>query len=130
MPGTLKDAVENPSKWRHRMAEKIAEKLDLMRFGVEAIYLIGSTKRYNAGPASDIDLLIHFRGNEKQKAELLLWMEGWGLCLAAINEQIIGYKTENLLDIHLITDEDRQNRTSFAVMIGSHYDRAKLLKSR
>jgi predicted nucleotidyltransferase len=130
MPGTLKETIENPSKWRLRMAEKIAEKIDLIRFGVEAIYLIGSTKRYNAGPASDIDLLIHFRGNEKQKAELLLWLEGWGLCLAAINEQIIGHKTENLLDIHLITDEDRQNRTSFAVMIGSHYDRAKLLKSR
>lgn len=130
MLGTLKDTVENPSKWRLRMAEKIAEKLDLIRFGVEAIYLIGSTKRYDAGPASDIDLLIHFQGSEKQKAELLVWLEGWGLCLGAINQQITGQKTEDLLDIHLITDEDRQNRTSFAVMIGSNFDRAKLLKTR
>lgn len=47
-------------KWRYKMAEKISEKLDLKRFGVKAIYLIGSTKNANAGPASDIDLMLHF----------------------------------------------------------------------
>jgi pyruvate, water dikinase len=130
MPGIFKDSKENPSKWRNRMAERIAEKLDLVRFGVEAIYLIGSTKRYNNGPASDIDLLIHFRGSDEQKKELLLWLEGWGMCLASLNQEIVGHKTENLLDIHLITDEDIRNSTSFAVMISSPYDRAKPLKTR
>jgi len=50
-------------KWRYEFVNIIAEKMDMERFGVKALYLIGSAKNATAGPASDIDLLIHFEGN-------------------------------------------------------------------
>jgi len=51
-------------RWRQHMAEEIAALMDAERFGVKAVYLIGSTKNVNAGPQSDIDLIIHFGEQE------------------------------------------------------------------
>ena len=61
--------------WRNEMVNTIAEKLDFEKFGIEAFYLIGSTKNATSGPGSDIDILIHFAGNEVQKNELKAWFE-------------------------------------------------------
>jgi hypothetical protein len=68
--------------------------------------------------------LIHFRGDETQKKDLLMWLEGWSLCLGRLNEIRTGTKTDRLLDIHIITDEDIKNRDSYAVKIGSVHDPA------
>src|ERR1019366_116564 len=59
-------------RWRFRMAQRIAAELDPQMFGVKAFYLIGSTKNGTAGPASDIDLLIHFHGTAEQRRDLML----------------------------------------------------------
>ena len=118
-------------KWRFHVSEKIAASIDMERFGVEAIYIIGSTKTGKAGPASDIDLMIHFRGSEEQRKALEAWMEGWGMGLAELNFIKTGYATRgSLIDFHLITDEDIRNRTSYASMIGATENSAKLLRSR
>ena len=115
-------------QWRYKMAEKICSRLDFKKFGVKGFYIFGSTKNATTGPASDIDILIHFRGNKKQEDNLLMWLDGWSQALAEINKQKTGYDTEGLLDVHLITDEDIKNRTSFAVKIGAISDAAKPLK--
>jgi pyruvate, water dikinase len=114
-------------QWRQRAAEDLAAQLDPHRFGVRALYLFGSTKNATAGPQSDIDILIHFSGSENQRRDLLLWLEGWNLCLSHINAERTGYKTGGLLDVHLITDEDIKNRTSYAVKIGAVTDAARPL---
>ena len=114
-------------RWRFRMAQKIAADLDPQQFGVKAFYLIGSTKNATAGPASDIDILLHFQGNEEQSKELLLWLEGWSRCLAEINFLRTGYRTEGLLDVHLVTDKDIAERSSFAVKIDAVTDPARKL---
>jgi predicted nucleotidyltransferase len=116
--------------WRNEMVRKIAEKFDPERFGVEAMYLIGSTKNATAGPASDIDILIHFKGDPFQEKELRAWFEGWSYCLSEINLARTGYKTNGLIDLHIITDEDIIRKDSFASLIGSLYDRAKPLRQR
>ena len=41
------------------MAETIVDQMDKKAFDVKAVYIFGSTKNANAGPESDIDLLIH-----------------------------------------------------------------------
>ncbi len=115
-------------KWRNDMTYKIAEKLNLEKFGVKAIYLIGSTKNATAGPASDIDLLVHFEGNTNQKKIFQAWIEGWSLCLSEMNFLKTGYKTDGIIDLHLITDEDIEKKTSFASMIGAVTDAARLIK--
>jgi len=114
-------------RWRMRSAERIAGMLDSKRFGVAAIYVIGSTKNATASPASDIDLLVHFRGTEQQKRELLAWFEGWSLSLAEMNYMRTGFNNEHMLDIHIVTDEDIKRKTSYAVKIGAVTDPARRL---
>ena len=87
-------AGEEHWRWRYRMAQRIAEQLDPHKFGVQAFYLIGSTKNATAGPRSDIDLLLHFAGTEEQRKDLSLWLEGWSRCLAEINFIRTGYRCD------------------------------------
>jgi predicted nucleotidyltransferase len=115
-------------QWRLHMAERIAAELDPERFGVVAAYVFGSTKNATAGPASDIDLLVHVRGTEEQRRSLTVWMEGWGRCLSELNYLRTGYWTENLLDVHLVTDEDIEKKTSYAAKIGAVTDAARELR--
>jgi hypothetical protein len=114
-------------RWRFRMAQKIASELDAEQFGVEAFYLIGSTKNATAGPASDIDLLLHFQGTAQQRKELRLWLGGWSQCLAEMNFLRTGYRSDGLLDVHMITDSDIEERSSFAVKINAVTDPARKL---
>jgi len=115
-------------QWRLRMAERIAAEIDPSRFGVVAAYVFGSTKNATAGPASDIDFLVHVRGSEEQRRSLVDWLEGWGRCLSELNYLRTGYRTENLLDVHLVTDEDVANKTSYAAKIGAVTDAARELR--
>ena len=115
-------------RWRQGMAEQIASQLDADRFGVKGLYLFGSTKNGTAGPGSDIDLLVHFQGTEEQREALLLWLEGWSMCLDEMNYMQTGYRSKGLLDVHLVTDEDIQNQTSYAVKINAVTDAARPMK--
>jgi hypothetical protein len=130
----LKEAGEKTPErhwaWRLEMAEHIASRLDPGRFGVQAMYVIGSTKNATAGPESDIDLLVHHRGTEDQRQALLLWFEGWSLCLDELNFLKTGVRRDGLLDVHLITDEDIARATSYAVKIGAVTDAARPLTLR
>jgi len=111
-------------QWRSYMAECIAERLDPSRFGVKNAYLIGSVNSGTAGPGSDIDIILHFAGSEDQKKDLELWLEGWSMALAEINYLKTGYSSEGLLGVHIVTDEDIANKTSYAYKIGAVTDPA------
>ncbi|MBD3168790.1 MAG: pyruvate, phosphate dikinase [candidate division Zixibacteria bacterium] len=131
-PLPAKDSEEIKSNgnywaWRLRMAEYIARHLDPNRFGVKGFYVIGSTKNATAGPASDIDLLIHFSGTDEQREDMMTWLEGWSLSLDEMNYLETGYRTGGLLDIHIVTDEDIEKKSSYAVKIGAVTDAARPL---
>ncbi len=115
--------------WRREMVSKIAERLDMAKHGVKAMYLIGSVKNACCGPASDIDILIHFDGDERRKELLKAWFEGWSFSLSEMNFARTGYKTDGLIDLHIVTDKDIAGKDSFASMIGAVTDRAKLIKA-
>ena len=134
-PGIKLERVPHPGKqdhqqpiqywlWRREMAERIARDMDQAELGVVSMYLIGSVKNAIAGPASDIDLLVHFNGNKEQKTRLLNWLDGWSRCLDEVNYLKTGYRSDGLLDVHLVTDEDIANRSSYAVKIGAVTDAA------
>jgi hypothetical protein len=110
------------------MAEYIASMLDARHFGVQAMYVIGSTKNATAGPQSDIDLLVHFRGTPAQRQALMTWMEGWSLCLDRLNYLKTGYQSSGILDIHIVTDKDIANKTSYAIKIDAATDAARPLR--
>ena len=114
-------------RWRLQMVERIAQELDAEPLGVVNMYVFGSTKNATAGPASDIDVLVHFAGSAEQLELLRSWLEGWSLCLAETNYMQTGYRTGSLLDVHIVTDEDIARKTSWAAKIGAVTDAARLL---
>jgi pyruvate, water dikinase len=118
---------EDHWSWRVRMAERIAANVDAQRFGVKAMYVIGSAKNATAGPKSDIDLLIHHEASEEQTQCLSLWLDGWNQCLCEINFSRTGYRVEQMLDAHFITDDDIEKKSSFAVKINAVSDGARQL---
>ena len=109
------------------MAEHMASRLDAVRFGVVGLYVFGSTKNGTAGPGSDIDILVHFRGNEQQRKELLLWLEGWSLCLDRLNYLRTGYRSGGLVDVHIVSDQDVARKTAYAIKIDAVTDAARRL---
>lgn len=115
-------------RWRQRMAEQIAKEMDAEAFGVAGLYLFGSVKNATAGPESDIDLLVHFRGTPRQRHILTAWLQGWSLCLAEMNFLRTGRKSDGLLDVHIVTDQDIEKRTSWAIKINAVTDAAMPLK--
>ena len=92
-------------RWRQRFAERIAAALDPARFGVRAVYLLGSTEMGDAGAGSDIDLMVVFEGTPQQESDLRLWLEGWSLCLAEVGLQLYGLPSRGLLDLRFVTPE-------------------------
>jgi len=122
--------TEEHWRWRLDMCERIASLIEPDRFGVVGLWVFGSTKNATAGSGSDIDLLVHFRGDEEQRAHLLIWFEGWSLSLAHMNYLRTGYRTEGLLDVHIITDRDFEERTSYAVKTEAVTDAARPLRIR
>jgi predicted nucleotidyltransferase len=116
-------------KWRWEMVHKLVEHLDLKRFDLKGLYLIGSTKNANAGPGSDIDILVHSGGNTEKAKLFKYWIEGWGRCLDEVNYYKSGYRSiSSLIDLHIITDEDIEKKNSYACMINAVTDRARPIK--
>ncbi|RLF56623.1 MAG: pyruvate, phosphate dikinase, partial [Thermoplasmata archaeon] len=107
--------------WRLQKVEELAEEIDPELYGIETLYLIGSTKSGTAGPSSDIDLIVHFKGTKDQKEQLIEWFEEQSKKLGKENQKRTGVQIDDLLDVHFITDEDIQKNTSWATHITSPY---------
>jgi pyruvate, water dikinase len=122
--------MEDHWEWRMRMSERIAAEISLEEYGIEAMYLFGSTKNGTAGPSSDIDLLLHHAATDDRLRCLQHWFLGWGQSLAESNYLRTGYRVENLLDVHYITDEDIEQGNSYALKINAVTDAARLLRKR
>lgn len=114
--------------WRMKKVDEIAQELDAEVYGVKALYLIGSVKEGNPGPASDIDFIVHFKGTEEQKEKLRAWFDQWSKKLDEENEKRIGEKTGGLLDVHYITDEDIEKQSAWAIHIIGPFNSAKKLQ--
>jgi predicted nucleotidyltransferase len=111
--------------WRMKKTHEIAGALDSMVYGIKALYLVGSTKDGSAGPASDIDLIVHFEGSEEQKEKLIDWFEKWDKRLREENKERTGIDSDEILDIHFVTDEDIKKNTAWASHITSNYESAR-----
>jgi len=112
-------------EWRMKKVKQMARQLDPEIYCVEDLYVVGSTKEATAGPESDIDLIVHFDGSEEEKDKLENWFERWDQRLIQENEKRIGKRTDGILDIHYVTDEDIKKETSWASHITSRYKSAK-----
>ena len=129
-PGEGGAPLEEHSRWRVQMAERIAAEIDPEAFGVRGLWLFGSSKNGNAGPASDIDLLVHADDDPRKRAALSTWLDGWSLCLSETNFLRTGLRTPGLLDVHVLSDEDFARGSSFAAKVKAVTDPARPLVLR
>ena len=115
-------------RWREGYAEAMASALDPGRFGVLGVYLGGSTEGGNAGPGSDIDLIVVCEGSKARRQQLSHWFEGWSLCLAELALQQTGYGFPGgILNIQWMTENpDLRNRTDLrALQLGGSHTASK-----
>src|SRR5499427_9205585 len=105
-------------RWRHRFAERIAGLMEPARFGVKAAYLFGSTEAGNADVGSDIDLIVVCDGDERQRSDLRVWLEGWSLCLAELSLQLYGLPSHGLLDVKFLSTEESNREIPSFVRAG------------
>jgi len=115
---------------RNKICQNSVQTMNFKEFGINCIYLIGSVKNFTAGINSDIDLIIYYDGLKRNKDKIKIWFEAWSAStISDIQYENEIKNTDNLFDIHLITDEDIKSNNSYAVMINSMYNNAKLIKS-
>ena len=95
---------------------------------MKGMWVYGSTKNATAGPDADLDLLVHFMGDEAQRRELLAWLEGWGHALAEANFRRTGRRVTQLLDVVLVSDDDMEARRGLAGKVDAVTDAARPLK--
>jgi pyruvate, water dikinase len=123
------EIMQSHWKWRLEMATALSNSDFLENKNITAIYLLGSVKNAQSGPASDIDMMIHTNPDNPFLDEIKQFMKCWGLCLSELNAFLTGEKIDEMLDIHFISDKDIAEKNSFTSMIGSHFNSAKLIKS-
>ncbi len=111
--------------WRMEKVKELAREMDADFFKVKGLYVIGSTKEATAGPRSDIDLIIHIDDDRERKEALLDWLDKKGRVFEQENMHRTGQHVDQLLDVHLVTDADIKNRTSWACHIDSPYNSAR-----
>jgi len=126
MDGEANEALaylKSPDHWEWRMnkVKEMAEDLDPDLYGVEGLYVVGSTKEATARPRSDIDLIVHFSGSQEQKDKLDNWFSRWDKRLVQQNEERTDIELNEILDVHYVTDEDIEKNNSWASHINSRY---------
>ncbi len=121
---------ESQSRWRVRMAERIAALCDPVRWGVTGIWLHGSAKDGTATADNDIDLVVQVSGNVQQRRELESWLQGWSLALAETNYLRTGIHREGLLDVTIVTEEEAPSETQIAAKAGVPVDGLRELPLR
>ncbi len=115
-------------RWRFRMAERMVRAMDAANFGVEAVYLYGSVKNGTATPESDIDLLVHFRGDANQRELLDQWFRGWSQALTEMNYSRTGVRVPEMLDVTYLSDDEVSKGEGLAAKIDAVTDAARLLQ--
>ncbi len=108
---------DDQRRWRIGVAEQIAAEVDVERFGVKAMWLVGSSKEGKADPTSDLDLVVHAEDDPVKREGLRTWLEGWSLGLGQANALRTGARTRGLLDVHYISDSDFSRGTSWAAKV-------------
>jgi len=114
-------------RWRFRMAERMIRSLNGAEGTLAGAYLYGSVKNGTAGPDSDIDLLVHFRGDECDRQKLETYFSGWDAALVEMNYSRTGVRMDHILDVTFLTDADVASGRGLAQLIGAVTNEARPL---
>jgi hypothetical protein len=92
--------------------------MDIKRFGVEGVYVFGSTELGTAGPGSDIDLIVVCATDSQKRRDLQNWLEGWSLCLGEVSFQLYGLPSSGLLDVKFMDPGEAKSEISSITAAG------------
>lgn len=124
---TDQKVVTEPWRWRIKIAERFAYEIDPDMFGIKGIYLFGSTKHQTASEESDIDLIVHTTNDPVKLRAFNLWLKGFNDAICEMHFLRSGRKIPQLLDVHIVNDDDIINRTSYAAKINAVTNAARPL---
>ena len=116
-------------RWRLRMAQRIAaahRRRPLRREGRVRVRLDEERHR-RAGERHRPAAARRGRRRGRAAPALDAWLDGWSQALAEANYLRTGYRTEGLLDVHCVTDDDVARGDSYASKIGAVTDAARPL---
>ncbi len=114
-------------RWRFRMAERMVRALDAKRYSVKGVYLYGSVKNGTARPDSNIDLLVHFTGDQTQLYQLESWFLGWSQALCEMNYSRTGVRLPEMLDVTYLSDAEVEAGVGLGGKIGAVTNAAREL---
>jgi|YNPMSStandDraft_2_1061718.scaffolds.fasta_scaffold00117_16 predicted nucleotidyltransferase len=98
--------IEEPWEIRWKFVEKMVSKLNPSKFGIKGIYLYGTVFTKSASDTSDVDILVHYDGNPRNKELMEAWFEPWNFLLQDIIYINTGFRRPKPLDVHYITDSE------------------------
>lgn len=65
--------------------------------------------------------------NECNLEQVKLWFEGWSLALSEMNYLRTGIRTNGLLDVHFVTDNEIEEKSGYVEKLNSVTEKAKVL---
>lgn len=103
---------------RYAIAKRLANYLGQLGGGICGVYLYGSTMNDDAGPCSDIDLVVVVKRKRDQALLLLRCLDLALLtsCRAFIDPMRL---PASLLDVHLVDVEEEKNRRGYGAILHS-----------
>ncbi len=107
---------------RYAIAKKVANYLGQLGSGICGVYLYGSAMNDDAGPCSDIDLVILV---ERKLDQARILLQRLDLALLTSYRTLIGtaHLSRSLLDVHLVDVEEEKKRHGYGAVIRSLHTR-------
>ena len=121
-------SLYEPWQMRTRLAETIVSKLEGKKYGVKGVYLFGTTHNKTATLNADVDLIIHFDGDEEQKKLLSEWLRGWNESLGEMNYHQTGVRVEKFVDVFFVTEEDILEKNYYAEVMNQENGKSRRLQ--
>lgn len=108
------------SRLRYALAKGISRYLGALDDNLESVYVYGSTMTDNAGFSSDIDLIVKVKsknGKTRRAFEILdTYLQVSYKVLLAEHE----FRMKCMLDVHIIDQEDIEQKINYGSVISSH----------
>jgi len=115
---------------RYKILKDAVGTANFKDLGMYSIYLIGSVKNYESGVSSDIDLIVYYDGEPLSMEKIKLWFKAWSESVIKSGRYHNEIENmEHLFDLHFITKTDIEQGSSYAVMIKSFSNSARLIKT-
>ncbi|MCX7880117.1 MAG: PEP/pyruvate-binding domain-containing protein [Ignavibacteria bacterium] len=105
--------IVEPWELRWKFVDRMVGKMKIHHYGVRGIYLFGTVFTKTATETADVDLLVHYDGQEMNRQKLCAWFDAWSGMLRDLIYYQTGFLHPKPLDVYYITDAELTNDNYF-----------------